>query len=200
MISRPIPSDLPPPLGSGNDPAEVISHPNATAVVQKNSLGISSNVLQLQVGDSEFVNVVWQHATQTTGVLRVESVVSLQAFADVSLIGTSGDSGASVSELNARADGALYADYAIRRVRVGSYDPGTPFGVRMDHDLEAQTYTISIDNELDGFEDDPASDPVERMNAHIPFTGVSGVLLGLLVWGPGTGTAGYDDFQVVHFP
>jgi len=191
------PVGSPPPQTGGNDPTRLILQPDSSALIRNGWLGIPSNSLVLQGTYPSYANVRWSFPAATEGVLRVECVISLQQPANLLLAHTSDENGASASTVSCRDSGTIWAGHLTGAQQAGQYAAGVPFAVRMDFDLAAETFVVSVDNELDGFADDPATAPVPRINGHIPFLGIAHTYAGLVFAGGTTSaTVAYDYMRV----
>lgn len=191
------PLGQPPSYGGPNDPLGLINVQGGSAVISRNTLGLSSQVLLLQRTAGSYANMVWQIDNVTTGTLRVECVVSLNGYGRSFLSHTTDENQISHSIVQVTEDGGIWAGHAGGAERVGTYAPGVPFAIRMDHDLAAADYVVTIDDELNGFQDDAPSSRLTRTNPHVPFLGIGHVILGVTDWSETSlSAAAYDDLGV----
>jgi hypothetical protein len=83
-------------------------------------------------------------------------------------------------------------------VTVGTYVPNQPFRVRMDIDMTARTWSVAIDDEMNGFQDDPVTANLAFANsdADLPAVGsVDASMQTSFTTSPPT-TVAYDDIEV----
>ncbi len=145
----------------GEDPAG----PNISLVqpdmmwVDSAPLGCASQALMLEPPLGEYAAARYGMAPLSTGKVRFEVDVSMSGYMTghffQALRGTVVWSRLVMTESGTIAAATLSPGNST----VGTYTPWEPFRVRVDLDLDAMLYWVAIDNELDGFDDDPRLGP-----------------------------------------
>jgi hypothetical protein len=148
----------PPSTGGVGEPSGYGSNLGATLLVQTSTNGIASQPVVGTVDVGQTASIRYDFTPIWNGALRYEATISMSQFA-VSII-TEASASALVSPspriiqwLETGSGGELYAVPSYRLV--GNYKPKQPFRYRIDIDMTARKYSIIIDSELNGFDDDP---------------------------------------------
>jgi len=126
----------------------------------------------------------------------VEATVSFDRLVEGWFLDTStggSDLGPLVTRLRMTASGEIQDD--VTRIRVGNYSPNQPFRVRVDIDMSTHESSASIDNELNGFQDDPVVTGLPFVNTPAVTPTVGVILPGLLVVSGGPTAIAYDDIR-----
>jgi len=168
-------SDTPgqPPLTGGpSQPTFLISQFGTSILVQASANGIATQPVVLTAqGAGQFAGVITLFDPVSEGAVRVEATVAFDRLADGFFVQTTAGSGpfplAVVTRLITTDFGEIQDD--VTRTPVGIYAPNQPFRVRMDIDMSANEWSVAVDNEMNGFDDDP-------MVSNLPFTNPVAVL------------------------
>jgi hypothetical protein len=152
-------------------------------------------------GASQFATVTTLFSPIAEGVVRIEATVAFDRLADGFFLQTSAGSGpfplAVVTRLITRDFGEIQDD--ATRTTVGFYAPNKPFQVRMDIDMSADQWSVVVDNEMNGFNDDPVISnlPFENPVNHVPTVGAVWASISLFPTFSVAPTAvAYDDIRV----
>jgi len=145
---------LPPATGGIGQPSSFYGAPG-TVLVQSSAYGISTQPLVVRSENGEYAGAGYTVGPIQSGILRVEATVAFDSFWSGYFLQTcSPIADAVVTRIDAIWNGTIRED-TTAGVVLGTYVPNQPFRIRMDVDLSHQTWGASIDNELDGFADDP---------------------------------------------
>jgi len=192
---------LPPATGGANQPTSII---NAGVTVETTANGISTQPLVIDDGtcnQSYFGGVYYDLPTTIEeGALRVEATIAANQLTDgvVIEIGVS-YLGNSIVRLRITNTGTL-ADYP--GTLLGTYTANTPFRFRGDIDISTRSWACTIDNELNGFDDDPVTHGLPFVNppASIPYIDAFYMsLFGSFSACTGSRVIAYDDVLIVSF-
>ncbi len=194
-------SDVPgqPPLTGGlNQPAGIFASPGATILVQSSANGITTQPVVITAdAPSEYASVGFVFAPVSDGTLRLEATVAFDRLVDCYFLQTAvSPSEAVVTRLIATSAGEIQDD--ITRTTVGHYAANQPFRVRMDVDMTAKSWSVAIDNELDGFDDNPVVTnlPFENPLFAVPFLGFVGADLSVFPVIDLGASVAYDDISI----
>jgi len=187
-----------PALGGPNQPTSLLALSGTTVVVQSSANGINTKpVVLTAAAPNSFGTVDYTFTPVSDGVLRVEATVAFDRLLWGFFLQTAVRSCcAVVTRLDATDTGDIVDD-KDRRV-VGQYQAGQPFRVRVDVDMTAKSWSATIDNELNGFEDDPVASnlPFENPLSAIPYVGAVDASLAVFPVVPLGGSVAYDDIAV----
>jgi hypothetical protein len=171
---------LPPTTGGSDQPTEII---NDGVLVQASANGIATQPLEVADGDCSstpyyFGGVSYELSSPVTGgVLRIEATVAANQITTGVFFDTSSDPyGGSVARLNFSNLGTI-VDYF--GVVLANYSANTPFRIRVDVDMNSKTWDCTIDDELNGFEDDPVTSGLAFVTDPVLVTQVGKVYLAL---------------------
>jgi hypothetical protein len=134
----------------------------------------------------------------SNGTVRVEATVSFDRLIDGFFLQTSVSvSEAVVTRLIVLSDGSVRDDFS--RTLLGQYEANTPFRVRMDIDMTVDRWSVALDDELNGFDDDPViSDlPFENPSSVLPSVSVVHASFDVFPVRPIGGSIAYDDIAVL---
>lgn len=189
---------LPPATGGLNQPSSLLASPGTTVSVESTANGIFTQPVVLSVSaPSQFADVRFQFSPVSSGVIRVEATVAFDRLIDGFFFQTSvSPDGAVITRLIATSTGAI-ADFF--GTILGSYAPNQPFNVRIDVDMSARRWSVTIDNELDGFADDGviADLPFVNPDAVIPSFGTVHASFNVFPVVVTGASVAYDDIRVV---
>ena len=133
----------------------------------------------------------------TSRIVRVEASVSFDRLTDGFFLQTSVPS-AVVTRLIIRASGEIQDGKEF--TPVGEYEPNQPFRVRMDIDMSAKMWSVTVDNELNGFSDDVVFRNLPFLNPANVLPQVGKVNASLSQFGTAAGqgltTVAYDDISI----
>ena len=189
---------LPPSTGGPNQPTFLQVSAGTSILVQSSANGIPTQPAVLTAdAPSEFASMFVNFAPIASGVLHVESLVSFNRFIDAFFLqsAVTGSLGV-VTRLDALFDGRIVDDNS--RTTIGFYVPNAPFVVSMDIDMSSKTWSAAIDNELNGFLDDPIVSglPFENPPAVLPSVGTVVASLDIFPTFFLGGSVAYDDIKV----
>ena len=193
----------PPSTGGPGQPTSIFSFFGTSVRVQASANGIATQPVVLTAqGAVQFAGVSAGFAPVAADVVRVEATVSFDRVADGWFLDTTAGSGpvlgALVTRLRMTEFGEIQDD--VTRTRVGTYSPNQPLRVRVDIDMSAREWAASIDNEFDGFQDDPVVSGLPFVNGPAVTPTVGSVLAGLLVLSGGPTAVAYDDIRAFVLP
>lgn len=135
----------------------------------------------------------------THGLVRTEVTVSVDRFVDADFL--QADDGVDLYlALQLSAQGEIRTELGEHGTTLGHYAPYLPFRMRMDIDLDAMSASIAVDDEMNGFADDPVLAGLPFSEDDADLQGVAGVYAGM---GPVEETvepvsAAYDDFVITY--
>ena len=192
----------PPATGGPDEPSGVI---NGGVLVQAVSNGISTQPLEVDDGSCNqgyFGGVYYTLPTAVTaGGLRVEATVAINQLTDgvifdtwISFMSTS------VVRLRIISNGTIADQFGTV---VSSYAANTPLRFRADIDMASMSWACTIDDELNGFSDDPVVSGLPFVNPPSVISQIDTVFLG--IFGSFSACAGsrvvaYDDVTIYDFP
>ncbi len=192
----------PPATGGPDEPSGVI---NGGVLVQTDSNGISTQPLEVDDGSCNqgyFGGVYYTLPTPVTaGGLRIEATVAVNQLTDgvifdtwISFMSTS------VVRLRIIDDGTIADQFGTV---VSSYAANTPLRFRADIDMASAAWACTIDDELNGFSDDPVVSGLPFVNPPSIISQIDTVYLG--IFGSfnacsGSRVVAYDDVTIFDFP
>ncbi len=151
-----------PQTGGANQPFQVLQYDGLppigsplddTIYVFENSLGFPSKYIRLDDGGRPdyWGSVDYQFAAISSGTVVVEATVSFNKAADTDKIFLSSTQGtAYATRLEFESSNRITAG----STQVGTYQIDIPFRARKYINVDSKTYSVVIDSELDGFNDD----------------------------------------------
>ncbi len=189
---------LPPTTGGINQPTSLFASPGTTILVQSSAHGISTQPVVLSAdAPGQFATVNYAFEPVASGILRVEATVAFDRLVDGFFLQTSvTEQLAVVTRLISTSAGEIQNNST--RITVGQYIANQPFRVRVDIDMNAKTWSVTIDNELNGFDGNPVVSnlPFENDPSAIPSVGAVDASLSVFpVTALGAAVA-YDDIRV----
>jgi hypothetical protein len=145
-----------PASGGLNEPTVAPAVPAGTSILVKSeSCGLKTQVAEFKNNTNATASLTssltYGFDSLWTGTLRIEATVSFDALAASIFFQTLDPFNAMVTRLSTTTGGLIIDN---ENVTVGSYAANTPMRIRMDIDLQAQTWTYTQDEELNGFADD----------------------------------------------
>jgi hypothetical protein len=193
---------LPPETGGWNQPTAIV---NGGVLVQATANGIATQPLEVDDGDCNpayFGGVSYTlPAPVTAGVLRLEATVSFNqltdgTFFDTTVSGTS----TSISRLAIEDDGTIVDRWGVV---LETYAANTPLRIRADIDMNSKTWACTIDDELDGFDNDQVVPGLQFVNDPSLINQIGAALFTL--YGSfdactGSRIVAYDDILIVTWP
>jgi hypothetical protein len=151
-------------------------------LVQASSTGIASQPLEVADGTcsnspSFYLGGVYYNlpAPVTGGVLRVEATVAANQLTNGVFFDTAG-LGLAIARLNFQDNGTIEEQFDVV---LSSYAANTPVRFRADINMDAKTWACTIDDELNGFGDDPVVSGLAFANDSASITQVDKVYLDL---------------------
>jgi hypothetical protein len=202
-------SGLPPALGGPNQP-DAIEGPSNQVTVQNSALGLTDKpILMTQSGgfyqglSYSFDPITSQSEDPT---LRVEATISVDSGIFIGggfgiQASTALPNGAVINRLQITGDNLLYtiggAQVPGPAYLLGTWQPGVPFRIRYDIDMSIYRYYVTLDNEMNGFDDDPVSPPLYFANPDHAIDQLSAVILAN---GFTATNMAYDDIYIGPIP
>ena len=188
----------PPVTGGVNQPTQLTTSTGTTVLVQASAFGIGTQPVVLTASaPSRYVDVATAFPSVATGVVRVETMVSFDRLVDGYFLQTSVSIavGAVLTRLHSRSDGTIGDFFGTG---LGSYGANQPFRVRMDIDMSAKNWSFSLDDELNGFADDPVVANLAFVNpvGVLPSVGVVNSSLNIFPVVETGAAIAYDDITV----
>lgn len=182
-----------PTIGGASQPAGF--HPprgTTTVLVQEEANGISTQPLAVTLAASGLAGAYYEFPLVTDGTLRVEATIALSRT-DL-LLSSFFQTGVTPSDIVVtRVRMNVGGEIIAGRTPIGTIEPATPFRLRVDVDLDSQTWSASLDDELDGFENDPVFSSLSFLNLPSEIPGVGSVSLDLL---GASLSASFDDILI----
>jgi hypothetical protein len=148
-------SDTPgsaPAIGGPHQPSEISVPPGGSILVQTDANGIATQPCVIDDGGTGNYGLIsFMFEPISTQIIRMEALLSLNQIMNSYPIQTI-DSGGFVAFRMGVNDLGQINDYL--GTVLGVYTPGVPFAVRIDANTISETWSCTIDDELNGFEDD----------------------------------------------
>jgi hypothetical protein len=188
---------LPPATGGANQPTTVFTIGGGTVLVQSSANGISTQpVVVSQDFAFAFAGLNADFAQVKSGLVRIEAAVGFSRLTFARFLATTDRSnGDEVTSLVATSSGDIQEEFS--HTVVGTYSPNQPFRMRMDIDMSTKTWSASVDNELNGFADDPVISGLPFANVPSLISGVGELTSYLQVQdGLGSASVAFDDLTV----
>jgi hypothetical protein len=155
----------PPATGGADQPTGIIG---INVQVQSSACGIATQPVQASDVDcsaSEFYfgGIYYDlPAPVTDDVLRIEATVAINQLTNGVFFDTSTDYyGSAVARLILKDNGNIVDQFGVV---LSSYVANTPMRFRADIDMVSKTWACTIDDELNGFEDDPVTSGLAFVN------------------------------------
>ncbi len=155
----------PPVTGGPSQPTGIIG---SNVLVQASACGIATQPLEAADVDcsaSEFYfgGIYFDlPAPVTNDVLRVEATVAINQLTNGVFFDTSTDyNGSAVARLIFKDTGNIVDQFGVV---LSTYAANTPMRFRADIDMVSKTWACTIDDELNGFEDDPVTSGLGFVN------------------------------------
>jgi len=191
---------LPPGTGGTDQPTGII---DGGVLVAADANGISTQPLVVDDGvcDHAYFGGVYYDlpVVVDAGSLRIEFTVAVNQLTDGTIFDTAVSYyGATIARLDIEDDGTILDHFDTP---VASYAPNTPLRVRAELDLATKSWACTVDDELDGFADDPIASGLPFVNPGISQIGlVAPVLFGNYSTCTGSRIIAYDDVYIISFP
>ena len=189
-----------PSTGGIGQPSFSFASPGSAVLVRNAANGLSTKPAVVKVDNAAVrAGLAYNFYPMTKRKVRVEANVSFDRFASGIFIQSS------VSEATAVVTRLIVLDQGIiqteseERITVGEYSPGRPFRVRVDIDIAEQTYSVVVDSELDGFENNAVYDDLKFANSSDVTTSVGTALFELNTFSTaseGPTSVAYDDISI----
>jgi len=192
----------PPAVGGVNQPTGIM---NGGVLVQATANGVTTQPVTADDGscNQNYVGGVYFDlpAPVTIGGLRVEVTFAANQLTDGVVLDT-GISylSASIARMSIENDGTITDHFGTV---LSSYAPDTPVRLRADLDMSSQTWAATIDDELNGFADDPVVSGLPFVNPPSVITHIGVVYLALFgSFSSCTGSriVAYDDVLIFDIP
>ncbi len=179
-------------------PASIVFDPpgTGTALVQSDANGITTKplVLTLNMGSSMYGSVDYSFGSVNSGIVVVEATVSFSDWVSGYFLQTAVSGPAAVvTRLWMSSDGRITG---YGSTQIGTYQPNTPFRVRMMIDMDAKLWRAAIDSAMNGFDDDPLSAWQQFVNTGITSVGAVNASLGKMGLYPPIVSVAYDNIFI----
>jgi hypothetical protein len=193
----------PPSTGGPGQPTFLDSQSGTSILVQTSANGIATQPVVLTAqGAGQFAGVITLFDLVSEGVVRVEATVAFDRLADGFFLQTTAESGpfplAVVTRLITTDFGEIQDD--VTRTPVGIYAPNQPFRIRMDIDMSAKIWSVAVDSEMNGFDDDPVVSNLPFRNPVDVLPTVGGIWVSLSLFSTlsvAPTAVAYDDIRVL---
>lgn len=143
----------PPAVGGPNQPTALFESPGTSITVQASAFGLVDQPVVLDSPNAEYVTVNWVFPEVSTGTVRCEATVAADRLLDGYFVQTASADDAVGARLVFLGSGEI-RDQQSGTV-VGLYSALSPFRVRLDVQPAAEEFCATIDDEMNGFDDDP---------------------------------------------
>jgi hypothetical protein len=195
----------PPAIGGSDQPTGILNT-GVGVLVQSSANGIATQPLEVADSDCSassfyFGGVYYDlPAPITGGVLRIEATVAANQLTTGVFFDTGTDPyGPSVARLYFDNLGSIHDQHGVV---VASYAANTPFRLRADIDMDTKTWACTIDDELNGFDDDSVTPGLAFVNDPAGISQVGRVYLDLFgsfnIWTcVPPRTVAFDDLLIV---
>ena len=192
----------PPQTGGPNQPTYLEIRPGTSILVHATAIGITTQpaVITAQTA-GQYASIATLFNPVSGGVVRIEATAAFDRLVDGYFFDTTAGSGpfpfAVVTRLITRDLGVIQDDGT--RTTVGTYAPHQPLRFRIDIDMATNTWSATVDNEMNGFDDDPviANLPFENPVEVLPTVGGAWASLSLFPTpSEGPTAVAFDDIQV----
>ena len=187
----------PPATGGPNQPTNFFVNGGGSVLVQSGANGINTQPMVVsQDLPFDFAGVNVDFSPITSGLVRIEATASFGRLTFAGFLATTDlSNGDEVTSLVATSTGDIESE--LSNAVIGSYTPNQPFRVRIDIDMSAKTWSASVDNELNGFADDPVVSGLPFANVPNLISAVGELTAYLDVEdGLGTASVAFDDLTV----
>ncbi len=158
-------SDTPgsaPATGGPHQPSDFSVPPGGSILVQSDANGIASQPCVIDDGGTSYYGFIsFMFEPISTQIIRFEALLSLNQIMNSYPIQTIDSGGYVVFRMGVDELGQIN-DY--RGNTIGTYAPNVPFAVRIDANTINETWSCTIDDELNGFEDDTTYSDLEYVN------------------------------------
>lgn len=134
-------------------PEYIVETPGSIFEVIGSTLGLAEQPVILYDGSGGYQCLGWT-IVDTLNELVIDATFSIATFTNAYIHKSFDGGGTLVSRLEVRSDGTIRPSFPSSMV-LGIYSPGEPFRIRIVLSHTTTVYRVAIDNELDGFEDDP---------------------------------------------
>lgn len=196
----------PPATGGPDQPTGII---NGGVLVQNSANGIVTQPLEVadatcSASEFYFGGVYYDlPAPITGGVLRIEATIAVNQLTTGVFFDTGTDPyGPSVARLYLKDLGKIEDHFGVV---LSSYAASTPLRLRADIDMDSKTWACTIDDELNGFEDDLVTPGLAFVNDPAIISQVGRVYLALfgsfnIYTCVAPRTVAYDDVLIANNP
>lgn len=144
---------LPPAIGGPDQPTALIESPGTSITVQASAFGLFDQPVVVDSPNAEYVTLNWIFPEVSSGTVRCEATVAADRLLDGYFVQTASADDAVGARLKFLGSGEI-RDQQSNTV-VGFYSALSPFRVRLDIQPAAEEYCATIDDEMNGFDDDP---------------------------------------------
>ncbi len=152
----------PPALGGPHQPSEISTPPGGSILVQADANGIASQPCVIDDGGTgNYGLIAFMFEPISTQIIRMEALLSLNQLMNSYPIQTIDSQAIVAFRMGVNNLGEIN-DYL--GTVLGTYTPGVPFAVRIDANTINETWSCTIDDELNGFEDDFTHTGLEYVN------------------------------------
>lgn len=193
---------MPPTLGVPNAPTSIYKHDGAEPdpLVVASSLGIATRPVEFAIpADAPMTAMLlYDFEPNVPTLVRAEATVSLSQHTHAIVMRSWMNSvGLVLGDIIFTDDGKIFGHGA----QLGLYAPGAPVRIRMDVNIITGRYSARVDDELNGFADDPLITGLTFSNDPSLVTNVGGIGVGYIrsTAGPAA-TLAVDDVLIMEIP
>ncbi len=181
---------FPPATGGADQPSSVDQLPGGSILVQTSAYSLSEQPVVLMSGAGEAQSVIYSFDAIGDGTVRLEFLFSasvnhagyfMQTMSETTIVG---------ARLILTSNGQIIAQGSM----VGTYTANSPCNLRIDVTPSSETYSVTVDNELNGFADDTTYSGIAYMTTGYPF--ISAVWASLNPYTTNPVSLAYDDIFI----
>jgi len=184
----------PPSTGGANQPTSLSPPAGGSILVQAAALGLNDRPCLIdQAGNGAYGSINFQFDPVLGDLLVFEATISVDSLTDNFVMQTAAHTGAVASRLYLSDSGQIADHFGTI---LGDYAPGLPFRCRMSVNMSDKNWDCVIDDEMDGFANDPVIEDLPLVNDPSNIDDLSQALASLGYTTHGGFQAAYDDISI----
>jgi hypothetical protein len=186
--------DSPPALGGTNEPSTLNIPGSGSILVKSAALGLNDQPCLIdQAGSAAYGSINFEFDPVIEDLLVFEATLSINVLRNTYVMQTAASTGGVVSRLLLTDTGLIVdKDDTV----LGEYSAGVPFRCRMTVNIQDENWDCMIDDELDGFENDPVTEDLPFSNDPSVLPDVNKALASLGHVADGVAQVAYDDIRI----
>lgn len=186
--------ESPPATGGDHQPTFLIVPGGGSILVKSTALGLSEQPCVIdQGGFPHYGSIDFVFDPVLGDRLVFEATISINVICSSYLMQTANAVGHAVSSLWITDTGAI-VDHL--QTPLGKYAPGIPFRCRVSVNMTDKNWDCTIDDELDGFDNDPVTEDLPFVNDPSIIDDVGQALASLRPTTDGVAQVAYDDIAI----